>query len=565
MVKLDSKKLGDLLLLTNGLVILVLVNLLASHYFFRIDLTEEKRFSVKEPTQKMLEELDDKVYVEVFLEGELNSSFRRLQKSIRETLEEFRIYSDDKVQFVFTDPNTAASQKARNEFMQDLAQKGITPTNVVDPKDGQVTEKIIFPGVLISYAGFETGVTLLKGNKALTADEQINQSIEGLEFELSNAIYKLANADRKRIGFVTGHGELDSLEIASFNNSLLESYDVYKVDFSKGKPLDRYDALIIAKPTSRYSEQDKYRLDQYIMKGGKVLFLIDKLDAKMERASEENYAAFPYDLSIDDQLFKYGVRLNMDLIQDRNAGLYPVVTGESGGKPQQQLMDWPFNPLVNRYADHPITRNLDAVVMKFVSSIDTVKAQGVKKTPLLFTSQYSRRVSAPVQVNINDLRKNVTPESYSESFIPVGYLLEGKFTSVFKNRFLPEGVNQAGFKDEGAATKIIVFADGDLARNDVNPRTGQPQQLGFDPFVRYTFANNELLMNAVAYLVQEDGLIAARNKEVKIRPLDKEKVRNEKLKWQIINLVLPLILLIAYGIVRSVLRKRKFSSFTHAA
>ena len=565
MVKLESKKLGDFLLLANGLVILVLINLLASHFFFRIDLTEEKRFSVKEPTKKMLSELDDKVYVEVFLEGELNSSFRRLQKSIRETLEEFRIYSDDKVQFVFTDPNTAASQKARNEFMQDLARKGITPTNVVDPKDGQVTEKIIFPGVLISYGGYETGVTLLKGNKALTADEQINQSIEGLEYELSNAIYKLANAERKRIGFVTGHGELDSLEIASFNNALLESYDVFKVDFSKGKPLDRYDALIIAKPTSTYSPQDKYRLDQYIIKGGKVLFLLDKLDAKMENASSENYAAFPYNLGLDDQLFKYGVRLNMDLVQDRNAALYPVVTGESGGKPQQQLMGWPFFPLVNRYADHPITRNLDAVVMKFVSSVDTVKAQGVKKTPLLFTSQYSRRVTAPVQVNINDLRKNVTPESYTESFIPVGYLLEGKFSSLFKNRFLPEGVDQTGYKEAGIPTKIIVFADGDLARNDVNPRTGQPQQLGFDPFVRYTFANNELLMNSIAYLVQEDGLIAARNKEVKIRPLDKEKVRNEKLKWQIINVASPLVLLIIYGIVRSVLRKRKFSSFPHAA
>ncbi|HEU5289600.1 MAG TPA: gliding motility-associated ABC transporter substrate-binding protein GldG, partial [Cyclobacteriaceae bacterium] len=467
MVKLESKKLGDFLLLANSLVMLVLLNLLTSHFFFRVDLTEEKRFSVKEPTRKMLSELDDKVYIEVFLDGELNSSFRRLQKSIRETLEEFRIYSDDKVQFVFTDPNTAASQKARNEFMQDLAQKGIIPTNVVDPKDGQVTEKIIFPGALISYGGYETGVTLLKGNKALTADEQINQSIEGLEYELSNAIYKIANADRKRIGFVTGHGELDSLEIASFNNSLLESYDVYKVDFSKGKTLDRYDALIIAKPTSTYSPQDQYRLDQYIMKGGKVLFLLDKLDAKMDSASSEHYAAFPYNLGLDDQLFKYGVRLNMDLIQDRNAGLYPVVTGESGSKPQQQLMDWPFFPLVNRYADHPITRNLDAIVMKFVSSIDTVKAQGVKKTPLVFTSQYSRRVTAPVQVNINDLRKNVTPESYSESFIPVGYLLEGKFSSVFKNRFLPDGVDQTGYLEEGKPTKIIVFADGDLARNDV--------------------------------------------------------------------------------------------------
>jgi len=561
MVKLESKKLGDFLLLANGLVLLVLINLLAATYFFRLDLTEEKRFSIKEPTKQLLRALDDKVYVEVFLEGELNAGFRRLQKSIQETLEEFRIYSDNKVQFVFTDPGMATSQKARNEFMQELAQKGITPTNVVDPKGGQVTEKIIFPGVLISHGGFETGVTLLKGNKALTADEQINQSIEGLEYELASAIQTMMDSDRKRIGFVTGHGELDSLEIASFNNTLLEKYNVFKVELARKKSLEQYDALIIAKPTQKFSAQDKYKLDQYIMQGGKLLLLLDKLEANMDSASRENYTAFPYNIDLDDQLFKYGVRLNADLIQDRNAGMYPVVTGESGGKPQMQLMDWPFFPLINRYADLAATRNLDAVITKFVSSIDTVKAPGIKKTPLLFTSQYSLKVSAPVQVNINDLRKNVKAESFTESFIPVGYLLEGKFSSVFKNRFLPEGVDQAGFKEQGVSTKMIVFADGDLARNDVNPRTGQPQQLGFDPFTRYTFANHDLLLNAVAFLIEDDGLISARNKEVKIRPLDKEKVRTEKIKWQVINLALPLVVIMLYGATRSILRKRKFSTF----
>lgn len=561
MVKLNSKMLGDFLLLANGVVLLILINLLASHYFFRIDLTEEKRFSIKEPTKNMLRELEGPVFVEVFLDGELNASFRRLQKSVRETLEEFRIYSDDKVQFVFTDPNTAISQKARNEFMQELAQKGVTPTNVVDPKDGQVTEKIIFPGALISYEGFETGITVLKGNKALTAEEQINQSIEGLEYELANAIHKLANSNRKQIGFVTGHGELDSLEIASFNNSLLELYDVFKVSLAKKKPLDRYDALIIAKPTSAFSQDDKFRLDQYIMQGGKVLFLIDKLEVSMDSVSQENYFAFPYNLNLDDQLFKYGVRLNLDLIQDGVASKYPVITGEVGGEPQMQLMDWPFFPLMNRYADHSVTRNLDAVVTKFVSSIDTVKAEGVKKTPLIFSSQYSRKVSAPVPVNINELRKPVKEDYYSDKFIPVGYALEGTFTSLFKNRFLPEGAEASNFKEQSTPTKIIVIADGDLARNDVNPRTGQPQELGYDQFLRYRFANQELLMNAMAYLVNENGLIAARNKELKIRPLDKEKIRAERVLWQVINLALPIVLIVLYGIIRAVVRKKKYAAF----
>ncbi len=561
MVKFNSKRTGDLLLLANGLVLLVLINVLASQYFFRIDLTEEKRFSIKEQTKQVLRELDDKVYVEVYLEGELNAGFRRLQKSIRETLEEFRIYSDDKVQFVFVDPSTAMSQKARNEYMQELMQKGIVPTNVVDTKDGQVSEKIIFPGALISYAGFETGVNLLKGNQARTADEKINGSIEGIEYELANAIYKMTNTDRKRIGFVTGHGELDSLEIASLNSALLELYSVVKVDLSRKKTLELYDALIIAKPTQPYSESDKYKLDQYIMNGGKILFLVDKLEATMDSVSQEGYFAFPYNINLDDQLFKYGIRLNLDLVQDELAGKFPVITGEVDGKPQLQLMDWPFFPLINRYADHSITRNLDAVMTRFISTVDTVKATGIKKTPLLFTSQYARKLTTPVLVNINEIRNNLKKEDFTWSYLPVGYLLEVKFTSLYKNRFLPQGADQSMFIDQGTATKLIVIADGDLARNDVNPRTGQPQQLGFDPVAKYTFANQELLLNAVNFLVNGDGLITARNKEVKIRPLDKEKIRTERTKWQLINLALPLVLMLAYGIVRSFLRKRKYATF----
>lgn len=561
MVGFNSKRTGDLLLLANGLVLLVLINLLASQYFFRLDLTEEKRFSIKQPTKQMLKQLEDNVYIEVYLDGELNASFRRLQKSIRETLEEFRIYSDNKVQFVFTDPSTAMSQKARNEFMQDLMNKGIVPTNVVDPKDGQVTEKIIFPGALVSYGGFEMGVNLLKGNKALSAEEKINQSIESIEYELANVINNMANVDRKRIGFTTGHGELDSLEIASFNNALLESYTVVRVDLAKKKTLDRYDALIVAKPTRTFSQTEKYKLDQYIMQGGKVLFLLDKLEVSMDSVSQENYLAFPYNTNLDDQLFKYGVRLNLDLVQDRLSAKYPVVTGEVDGKAQMQFMDWPFFLLINRYADHAITRNLDAVVTRFISTLDTVKAEGVKKTPLLFTSQYARKIAAPVAVNINDIRKNLKAEDFTLSYLPVGYLLEGKFTSVFKNRFLPDDADKNLFKDQSVSTKLIVLADGDLARNDINPKTGQPQQLGYDQFARYTFANQELLMNAVNYLVNGDGLIAARSKEVKIRPLDKEKIRTERTKWQVINLVVPIVLMVLYGIIRSVVRKRKYAAF----
>jgi len=560
MVNLKGKKTGDFLLLANGLVLIMLLNLVSTDHFFRIDLTEEKRYSIKPQTKALLQELADDVYIEVYLEGDLNASFRRLKNSIREVLDEFRIYSSNKVNVTFVDPSAAMSQQARNEFMEDLALKGVTPTRLVERKDGQTSEKLIFPGAVMTYGGIETGVMVLKGNKATTPEEEINQSIEGIEYEFANAIYKLTNTDRKRIGFLQGHGELDSLEVASLNNALLEVYDVYKVNLQRKPVLKDYDALIVAKPTRPFSEQDKYKLDQYIMSGGRVLLLLDKLEATMDSASREDYFAFPYELRLDDLLFKYGVRINADLVQDRNAGMYPVVTGEQGGKPQLQLMDWPFFPLINRYADHPITRNLDAVMLKFASTIDTVKAEGITKTPLAFTSAFSRKLAAPVPVSINEIRRNVKPESFSSGNLPVAYLLEGRFTSVFKNRFLPEGLEATNFIAEGLPSKLIVVSDGDLARNDINPRTGNPQQLGLDPFTKYTFANEEFLLNAVAWLVDENGLIKARSKEVKIRPLNKEKIRTEKTRWQVINLVLPLVVLILYGMLLMYLRKRKFAT-----
>jgi len=558
MVNWKSKKLGDLLTLANFLVAVVLINLLASFYFFRLDLTEEKRYSIKQPTRDLLKQLDDVVYVDVYLEGDLNAGFKRFQTSIHETLEEFRIYSGNKVRYTFSNPGAAMGQKAQSEFMKELAAKGIQGLPVIETKDGQRTEKIVFPGALISYGGVEIGVMLFKNKTAQSSQEVLNQSIEGIEFELASTIYKLTSTDRKRVGFTTAHGELQNLEIASLRSALNENYEVKRIDLSQ--PVTDCDVLIIAKPTQVFTEKEKFELDQFILRGGKLLALIDRLDARMDSASSDNYFAFPYDLKLDDQLFKYGVRINSDLIQDRVSSKYPVVVSNAG-KPQIMQMDWPFFPLVNQYSDHVITRNLDASLLKFVSSMDTVKAVGVKKTPLLFSSAYSRKVNTPVKIGINDLRRNVNPESFNEGPIPVGYLLEGSFTSLFKNRFLPERTDTNKFVEHGQS-KIIVIADGDLARNDVNPKTGNPQQLGFDPFSNYTFSNQDLLMNMVAFLTNEKGLINVRNKEVKIRPLDREKIREGRTYWQVLNLVAPLVVLVLFGVTRAFWRKKKYSSFS---
>lgn len=560
MVNWQSRKLGDILLLANGIVFLILVNILSSLLFFRLDLTEEGRYSIKVPTKELLASLEGEVHIEVFLAGELNAGFRRFQKSIRETLEEFRVHSDNKIQYTFTDPATAMSSKAQAEFMNDLAQKGIQPTRVVDMKDGQRIEKIIYPGAVVSYGVAEKGVHLLKGNKARSQEEEINQSIEGIEFELANAIYALTNDEPRRVGWVTGHGEIGGLEAASFMNALSEVYAVGNVSLASDD-LSLFDALIIARPTREFSEKEKYRLDQYIMRAGKVLFLLDKLQADMDSVSQEMYFAFPYELNLDDQLFRYGVRINMDLVQDRTSGRYPVVTNQSGTTPQIQLMPWEFFPLITNYADHPITRNLDAVVLKFVSSIDTVKATGITKTPLFFTSHQARVMGAPVNVSLQHLRRNYKPEDFSSSYLPVAYLLEGSFSSLYRNRFLPEGESRAAFRESGEPTRLIVVSDGDLATNVVNPESGEPLPLGFDPFGGYRFANEDLLMNMVAYLVDEDGLIHARNKEVRIRPLQRDRAAAEKTKWQTINIGIPLGLIVVFGLVRNFLRKKRYARF----
>lgn len=554
----NSRKVHDLLILANAIILVALLNLLASWYFFRIDLTEEKRYTIKPQTKELLQNLDDVVYVEVFLEGDLNPGFERFKKSIRETLEEFRIYSNNKVQYTFTDPTIAMGGKARNEFIAELNSKGIAPRNVIENQNGQRVEKLVFPGALLSYGGMEEGVMLLKGNAMQGSQQVLNQAIEGVEFQLANVIYKLANTDRKRIGFVKGHGELEGKRIESFTNAISEQYDVNDVVLDDLSALRNYELLLLAKPTQSFSAKQKYNLDQYIMNGGRVIMLLDRLDANMDSASSDNYFAFPYDLDLDDQLFKYGVRINQDLIQDRVSGRYPIVVSQAG-KPQIMQMEWPFFPLINQYSEQPITRNLDASVLKFVSSMDTVKATGVKKTPILFSSAYSRRAVAPVKVGVNDLRGQLQNGEFPESNIPVGYLLEGTFTSLYKNRFAPEGVNASDFKDSSSPTKIIVIADGDIIRNDVNPRDGNVLPLGFDPFSQYTFANQDLLMNCIAWLTDENGLINARSKEIKIRPLDKQKIASERGYWQVVNLLIPLVVLVTYGVLRAYWRKHKYT------
>ncbi|MEO9802479.1 MAG: gliding motility-associated ABC transporter substrate-binding protein GldG [Reichenbachiella sp.] len=558
----SQKRIESLLKLAIGIVMIVILNQLAGLFPLRLDLTEEKRYSVTPATRALLNDLQETVYVEVFLEGEMPAGFKRLRQAIEETLNQFDYYSAGLVQVDFIDPSAALNEKARNEYFRSLFERGLQPTNLSYKRDGNKTEKLIFPGAIVSYFGQEVPVMLLNGSQSASSEERLNQSIEGLEYELANAIRILANDRRKTVALIKGHGEPDSLNLAGLTNALLEKYDVFNVRLGdRARNLSRYDAVIFPKPTTSFPAPEKFQIDQYIMNGGKALFFVDALRVNMDSASGEGTFAFPYELELDDMFFKYGVRVNRDYVQDIVCGEYPIVAGNMGDQAQIRMLPWPFFPLVNNFGNHAIVKNLDVVSMKFVSTIDTVKADGIEKIPLLKTSQYSMVNQAPVKVAFNELRKNLDPERFNQGSKNVSYLLKGKFTSVFKNRILPKGIDKSNFKEYGAETSILICSDGDMIRNEFSLKDGTPLELGLSSYSQLKFANKDFVMNALDYMLNDQGLIVSKNKSFAIRPLDKVKVANEKLKWQVINLLLPIALLIIYGLARAYWRKKKYADF----
>ncbi|WP_018477392.1 gliding motility-associated ABC transporter substrate-binding protein GldG [Pontibacter roseus] len=556
-----SRRSRDLTRYLVGIAGVVLLNILAANFFFRLDLTEDKRYTISPVTKQLLQELPEPVYVEVYLEGDFPAGFKRLQQSVRETLDEFRIYAGGNVQYEFIDPNAITDEKERVAFFQQLAEKGIQPTNLRATEGGKQVERLVFPGARVMYKGKETSVTLLKGNLAASADERLNQSVEGVEYELATAIRKMAFPGSRTIGYISGHGELEMQQVTDLLGSLQEFYRVARGELPEIPSLQGLDLIIVAKPEAAFTEADKYKIDQFIMNGGKAVFFVDALNANMDSVGAGGMFAMPYNLNLDDLLFRYGVRLNPTMVMDLNSGFVPMVTGYAGERPQTEMINWRFYPLLNNFAKHPITRNIDAVYSRFIGTIDTVKADGIRKTPLLYTSTYSRVMQAPVPLTLEEARMEVKPEQYQAGQQPVGYLLEGAFTSLFKNRRAPQGAENTQVKETGVPTKIAVFSDGDLVRNDVNPRTGQAYELGFDRYNNVKFANKELAMNTIHYLLDSEGLINVRSKEIQLRPLDKVRVKEERTYWQLLNLVAPIVLLALFGVTRYYLRKRRYERF----
>lgn len=550
--------------------ILLLIGILSSYIFARFDLTADKRYSLSKSTKSMLSSLDDEVYFKVYLEGDLPAGFKHLQNSVREMLDEFRAYGGENVQYEFIDPTENPNEQARQRIFRELYQKGLDPTNLqVKEKDGSTSQKLIFPGIMVSYQGRDVAVNILKNHMSSSAEANLQTSVQSLEYDLTFAINQLLTPTAPLIGFLRGHGELGPEQMEDMAYTLGNFYSLRQVDADaeilKTDSTDQlaYRLIVVAQPVTRFSEPEKFLIDQYIMNGGRVLWLIDNSTASIDSLSHgRDVMATSIDLNLDDQLFNYGIRMNNNLVQDMQCAVIPVNTALVGQQPQFSPAPWIFSPIVMPSASHPMTKNLDMIRIDFACSIDTVgNDASVCKTILLATSDNSRTVALPTQADLSIVGNRIETEKFSRSQLPLAVLLEGQFRSAFANRPLQvEGFSRRQFRQHGEPTRMIVISDGDIIRNQFrqNGDRLEPLPLGYDRYTRQTFGNKEFLLNAVNYLCGFDELMESRSKEFRLRMLNKAKVQDERAKWQAVNVVVPVVLMIAFGLLFTNFRKRRY-------
>lgn len=540
---------------------LVLVNVGSAFLFGRLDLTDEKRYTLSTATQQLLMNLDDDIHVNVYLadaSGTLPPGFQRLENAVRETLDEFQAEAGQSVTYRFIDPTGLTNAQEKTALLEQLEKKGVVPTNLNVRQGGQTTEKLIFPWAVVSYKGKEAAVLLLKGNKAASPEEQLNQSYEGVEFQLASAIQRLTQTpgNRHRIGLLAGNTQVPPSRFSDLLASIQENYDLYAVDLTKPGPISGVDAILVPKPDKPFSDEAIFKIDQFVVKGGRALFFVD--GQRVDSVSAEGNYAQPLNLNLDDLFFNWGLRVNRDLVKDLSCATIPLNVGNLGDKPNIQLVPWRFYPIINNFGKSPITRNVDALYTRFVSTLDTVRADGLQKMPLLFTSPYTKLLKTPALVGYNEARQQPNPRTYDGGIRLIGCLVEGPFRSLYANRILASDPRAAGFKTTGQPSRVLVCSDGDLLVNDVDYRRNKPYPLGFDRFTRNQFGNKDFVLNALDYLIDPNGVIAARSRQITLRPLDKIRVNNERTQWQVLNLLGPLLLTALVGVVWQVIRRRKY-------
>lgn len=544
------------------LVALLALNFASSFVFSRFDLTHDNRYTLSDPSLNIISEIQEPIEVEVYLEGEFPLEFRRLQTETKQILEEFSAYNNNVV-YKFVNP--IASEENSVQVIEKMYKEGYKPISVTVNDKGKQSQELVFPWAKVTFQGRTVRIPLLKNAMGASTEEKVNTSVQHLEYAFVDAFNKVLHEKSKKIAIIKGIGEVNDIYMADFLMSLRDSYyiapftlDSVALDPQKAlAQLNEYDLAIIAKPSKPFTEDKIQVLDQYVMHGGKSLWMLDQVQAEMDSLSMNgSMLAYPKDQSLGELLFKYGVRLNPNLVKDEMGTPIKLATGQQGSETVYEEFTWKFAPFAMSSSKHPIVKNIDGVKFDFANSIDTLK-NDIKKTILLQSSPYSKTVGVPSEVSLNVIAEEVTPEMYKDQGnIPLAVLLEGNFTSVFNNRVLP--FKDSTFKNKGVENKMVVIADGDIARNQLD-QNYEPMELGYDKWTNNLYGNKEFLMNSVNYLLDDSGLINIRTKDVKLPLLNKEEVYKDYDKIRTLIVGLPIVLLIIFGFVFTYLRKKKYT------
>ena len=545
------------------LAVVLLLNAIGNSFFHRFDLTQDKRYTLSPTSLNIIKQVQNPLYIKVYMQGDLPAEFKRLQLETKQLLEEFQAYNSNIV-FEFVDP--LENEDASMDNIKELYRKGLTPINITVDDKGKQSQAMVFPWAIAIYDNKEVNIPLLKNIMGASTTQKVIGSVQHLEYSIAEGLNKITKAKQKKIAVIKGNGELQDILMAKFLLQVRESYhigpftldSVAKSPVASLKALEKYDLAVIAKPTETFSDAEKQVLDQFIINGGKTLWLIDQVTAEMDSLydSSGTTLAYPKDLNLNDMFFKYGIRINPDLVKDEQGSPIKLATGEQGSATQFQEFNWKFAPQVYPNSLHPIVKNLGGIKFDFANSIDTLK-NGIKKTILLQSSQYSKKIGTPSEISLNSVVEETSPRDYAnKGKIPLAVLLEGSFHSMFENRVLP--FEQKTFQATGKENKMIVISDGDLIKNQLD-KNFQPVELGYDQRSGNLYDNKDFLINCVNYLLDDTGLINIRSKDLDLPLLDKEKVYENYTRTQILTIGLPILILGLFGVVFTFLRKRKYS------
>jgi len=557
----DRRK-TDLIYLLAFIVGIIALNVLSSFIFTRFDFTKEKRYTLSDNTRELLSKINDPIQVTVYLEGDFPAGFKRLRNATRDLLSDYRAYSAKNLRYDFVNP-LSGNEELKQQNYQQLTQMGLEPTNLSVKTEEGLTQKVVFPAALITYKGQQIAVNLFQNKIGIDPEEVLNNSIQNLEYAFTSAIKKVTGSGKPRIGFTEGHGELSDLQLADAMSSLQYGYEAGRVDL-KTIPLEglnKLKLLIIPKPDKEFSEAEKYKIDYFLMKGGSIFWAIDNVNAELDSLrGMGSQLTFAKKLNLDDMLFRYGVRINYDLIADMSCAQIPINVGAPGSQSQIQMVPWLFYPLFVPVSKHPLVKNLDAIRSEFASTVDTIAVAGIKKQVILSSTPFSRLMKVPSLISLQMVEEQPDPRAFKSEAKPVGVLLEGRFPSVFKNRPIPEGITEnMNTPRVSSAAKMIVVGDGDILKNQISTKDGSPFPLGYDRYMEQQFGNKNFLLNIADYLTDDSGIIELRNKEIRIRLLDKARIKEEKLTWQLLNLGLPLLLMLIFAFLHHLYRQKKFA------